>query len=325
MRISEQPKLVTVFGASGFLGRHTVRALANRGYQVTVPSRRPQRLAALRVLSNIKIVEANPMQAGQLEQLCAGQDVVINLIGILHERKSGDFRRVHVDYIKQMLECCEKQGVERVLHVSALGADQASGSSNYLRSKGEGENLFHTYSQRRFHATSFQPSVVFGEGDQFINRFGGLLDITPGVLPLACPKSLLSPVYVGDLVTLIADSINNPDSDGERYPVCGPSDYALRQIIQAIADAKGKRCLVLPLGPTLSKLQAVILQNLPGKLFTMDNYRSLQTDNVCADGGVGETSLEFYLEHQFGASPVQQRLDQFRQEFTSIGDERSRE
>ncbi len=306
---------VLLTGGSGFVGRHLAITLANRGYQVTIPCRRPQRMAALRVLSNIRIVEANPMQAKQLEPLCADQQVVINLIGILHENKSGDFRRVHVDYIKQMLEACEKHGISRVLHVSALGADQASGSSLYLRTKGEGENLFHTYSQRRFNATSFQPSVVFGKGDQFINRFAGLLDMTPGVMPLACPNSLLSPVYVGDLVELIADSINDPKSYGERFPVCGPRAYSLREIIEAIATARGKSCQIIPLGPTLSKLQALILQNLPGKLFTMDNYRSLQTDNVCPDGGIGKTSLEFYLQNQFAASPVQQRMDRFREDF----------
>ena len=308
---------VLITGGSGFIGRHLAIMLANRGYRVTIPCRRPQRMAALRVLSNIRIVEANPMQAKQLDQLCSEQQVVINLIGILHENKSGDFRRVHVEYIKQLLEACEKHGISRVLHVSALGADQASGSSLYLRTKGEGENLFHTYSQRRFNATSFQPSVVFGKGDQFINRFADLLDMTPGILPLACAGSLLSPVYVGDLVKLIVDSINNPDSYGERYPVCGPRDYSLREIIETIAAARGKSCQVIPLGPTLSKLQALILQNLPGKLFTMDNYRSLQTDNVCPDGGIGKTSLEFYLENQFAASPVQQRLDRFREDFPS--------
>ncbi len=310
---------VLITGGSGFIGQHLAIALANRGYQVTIPSRRPQRLAALRVLSNIRIVEANPMVASDLAQLCDGQQVVINLIGILHERKSGDFRRVHVEYIKQLLDACEQHSIERVLHVSALGADQASGSSLYLRTKGEGENLFHTYSQRRFQATSFQPSVVFGKGDQFINRFAGLLDMTPGVLPLACAGSLLSPVYVGDLVKLIADSINNPQSYGERYPVCGPGDYSLREIIETIARAQGKKCQIIPLGPALSRLQAIILQNLPGKLFTMDNYRSLQTDNVCPGGGIGTTSLEFYLANQFGASPVQQRLDGFREDFPRAG------
>ncbi len=309
------PHHVLITGGSGFIGQHLAVALANQGYQVTIPSRRPQRLAALRVLSNINVVDANPMQANRLEQLCEGQQVVINLIGILHERKSGDFRRVHVDYIKQLLGASEKQGIERVLHVSALGADQASGSSLYLRSKGEGENLFHTYSQRRFQATSFQPSVVFGKGDQFINRFAGLIGMTPGILPLACPGSLLSPVFVGDLVKLITNSIEDPQSYGKRYPVCGPRDYSLREIIETIAAAQGKTCRVIPLGPGLSKLQAVILQNLPGKLFTMDNYRSLQTDNICPDGGVGTTSLEFYLQRQFGVSPQQNRLDNFRREF----------
>lgn len=305
---------VLITGGSGFIGQHLAIILANRGYQVTIPSRRPQRLSALRVLSNIHIIEANPMQAGQLDQLCTDQQVVINLIGILHEKKPGDFRRTHVEYINQLLEACEKQGVRRVLHVSALGANQASGSSLYLRTKGEGENLFHTYSQRRFQATSFQPSVVFGKGDQFINRFAGLLDLTPGILPLACSSSRLSPVYVGDLVQLIADSISDPECHGQRIPVCGPKDYSLGDIIRTIATARGKTCRVIPLGTTLSRLQAVILQNLPGKLFTLDNYRSLQTDNICPNGGTGKTSLEFYLQNEFEGSPVQRRLDRFRED-----------
>ena len=199
--------------------------------------------------------------------------------------------------------------------VSALGANQASGSSLYLRSKGEGENLLHTFGQRGLDVTSFQPSVVFGKNDDFINRFAGILRLSVGFFPLACADSKLAPVYVGDLVEMMVDSLDDRATHGKRYTACGPEVFTLRQICELIIEALRLPVRILPLGKGLSRLQALVLQNLPGKLFTMDNYRSLQTDNVCEDGASCPTSLRNYLRRLPDRFANKRDYDRFRRDF----------
>jgi nucleoside-diphosphate-sugar epimerase len=312
----KQPRHLLILGGSGFIGTQLAFAFANRGWRVTVPSRRPHRHRALLVHPNIRLLQANIMDSAELKELCRGKQAVINLVGILHERRKGDFRRFHVDFIKSVVDACSETGIKRLLHVSALGANQASGSSLYLRSKGEGENLLHTFGQRGLNVTSFQPSVVFGKGDSFINRFAGILRLYVGLFPLACADSKLAPVYVGDLVERITASIDDRGSFGKRYTVCGPEVFTLRQIIELIIDALRVPVRVLALGKGLSRLQALLLQNLPGKLFTMDNYRSLQTDNVCTEGELCKTSLRQYLEGLPTMYGNKRELDRFRKDYT---------
>ena len=310
---------ILLLGGSGFIGKHLAFALANRGWRVTVPSRRPHRNRGLLVHPNIRLLEARITDSNELKNLCEGQQAVINLVGILHERRKGDFRRYHVDFIKAVVEACSEAGIKRLLHVSALGANQATGSSLYLRSKGEGENLLHTFGQRGLNVTSFQPSVVFGKNDDFINRFAGILKLFFGYFPLACPNSKLAPVYVGDLVEKMVNAIDNRETFGKHYTVCGPEVFTLRQILELIIDTLQLPVRVMPLSNGLSRLQAMILQNLPGKLFTMDNYRSLQTDNVCDDGDLCKTSLRQYLKGLPAMFGNKRNYDSFRKEYPQPG------
>ena len=307
---------ILILGGSGFIGTQLAFTLANRGWCVTVPSRRPHRNRALLVHPNIRLVEANIIDTAELAALCQGKQAVINLVGILNERRKGDFRRFHVDFIKAVVEACSSNGIQRLLHVSALGADQASGSSLYLRSKGEGENLLHTFGQRGLNVTSFQPSVVFGKNDDFINRFAGILRLCVGFFPLACADSKLAPVYVGDLVEMMADAVDDRASFDKHYTACGPEVFTLQQICELIIANLRLPVRILPLGKGLSRMQAVVLQNLPGKLFTMDNYRSLQTDNTCQEGATCATSLRNYLRGLPDRFANKRDYDRFRMEFT---------
>ena len=316
--MNEQRKAL-LLGGSGFIGKQLAFTLANQGWKVTVPSRRPHRNRSLLVHPNISLLQANIIDPVGLKELCDGQQVVINLVGILHERRKGDFRRFHVDFIKSVVEACSQTGIKRLLHVSALGADQATGSSLYLRSKGEAENLLHTFGQRGLHVTSFQPSVVFGKEDDFINRFAGILSWYAGYFPLACADSKLAPVYVGDLVERIVSAIDDRDSFSRRYQVCGPEVFTLRQILELIIETLQLPVRVMPLGKGLSKLQALVLQNLPGKLFTMDNYRSLQTDNICTDGDLCTTSLRQYVHGLSVMFGNKRNYDRFRKDYTKVG------
>ncbi|MDH3220234.1 MAG: complex I NDUFA9 subunit family protein [Gammaproteobacteria bacterium] len=308
---------ILLLGGSGFIGKQLAFALANRGWQVTVPSRRPHRHRSLLVHPGIRLLEANIIDSASLKALCADHQAMINLVGILHEKRKGDFRRFHVEFIKTVVDACSETGIKRLLHVSALGANEATGSSLYLRSKGEGENLLHTFGQRGLQVTSFQPSVVFGKGDAFINRFAGVLKLCVGYFPLACADSKLQPVYVGDLVAKIVASVDNRATYSKRYPVCGPEIFTLQQILELIIDTLKLPVRVLPLGKGLSRLQALILQNLPGKLFTMDNYRSLQTDNVCQDCELCQTSLRQYIHGLADMFGNKRTYDAFRRNYPS--------
>ena len=310
-----EPRNLLLLGGSGFIGTQLAFALANLGWRVSVPCRRPHRHRELLVHPNIRLLEANVTDPARLKSLCQDQQAVINLVGILNERRKGDFRRYHVDFIKEVVESCSVSGVKRLLHISALGADQATGSSLYLRSKGEGENLLHTFGQRGLNVTSFQPSVVFGKGDAFINRFAGILRLCIGYFPLACPDSKLAPVYVGDLVAKIVDSIDDRTTHGQRYKVCGPEVFTLQQILELIITTLRLPVRIMPLGKGMSRLQAVILQNLPGKLFTMDNYRSLQTDNICVDSPHCDTSLRQYVEGLAAMFGNKRNYDRFRKDY----------
>jgi uncharacterized protein YbjT (DUF2867 family) len=310
-----EPRKMLLLGGSGFIGTQLAFALANRGWRVSVPCRRPHRHRELLVHPNIRLFEANITDAPTLKSLCQDQQAVINLVGILNERRKGDFRRYHVDFIKAVVEACSVSGIKRLLHVSALGADQATGSSLYLRSKGEGENLLHTFGQRGLYVTSFQPSVVFGKDDDFINRFAGILSWYLGYFPLACADSKLAPVYVGDLVAKIVNSIDDPASYARRFKVCGPEAFTLRQILELIITTLRLPVRIMPLGKGMSRLQAVVLQNLPGKLFTMDNYRSLQTDNICKDSDPCETSLRQYVGGLAAMFGNKRDYDRFRKDY----------
>ena len=310
-----EPRNMLLLGGSGFIGKQLAFALANRGWRVSVPCRRPHRHRALLVHPNILLLEANITDPAELKSLCQGQQAVINLVGILNERRKGDFRRYHVDFIKAVVEACSASGIKRLLHVSALGADQATGSSLYLRTKGEGENLLHTFGQRGLNVTSFQPSVVFGKDDDFINRFAGILSWYIGYFPLACADSKLAPVYVGDLVAKIVDSIDDRESFGQRFTACGPEVFTLRQILELIITTLRLPVRVMSLGKGMSRLQAIVLQNLPGKLFTMDNYRSLQTDNICEDGDLCDTSLRRYIDGLPVMFGNKRDYDRFRKDY----------
>lgn len=303
-----------ILGGSGFIGKQLAFAIANRGYKVTIPCRRPHRNKALLVHPNIRVVEADVFASDQLDDLCQNQQVMINLIGILNERKRGDFRRIHVEFIKTLVDACTRHNIKRVLHLSALGASQATGTSRYLRSKGEGENLIHTFGHKELRVTSFQPSVVFGKNDQFINRFAGILPLCFGFFPLACGQSKFAPVYVGDLVEKIISSVDDKSTHSQRYTVCGPEVFSLQQILQLLVRTMGLSCRIVSLGKTTSKLQARVLQILPGKLLTMDNYRSMQTPSVCEEGKHCPTSLRQYIQDIGTRFGNKKHYDRFRRQ-----------
>jgi NADH dehydrogenase len=291
-----------VLGGSGFVGRHLVAALAARGARVTVPTRRRDRARHLCLLPTVEVVEADIHRPGELERLVEGRNAVVNLVGVLHSRRGRadergpndygpDFARVHVELAQATITACRAAGVKRLLHMSALGAD-AAGPSEYLRSKGIGERA--VLAAEDLQATVFQPSVIFGPEDSFLNLFAQLTRFFL-VLPLACPLARFQPVYVRDVAEAFVAALDDPSTHGKRYRLCGPRQYTMRELVESVCRITGRRRLVLGLGERLSYLQARMLELSPVKLMTRDNLRSMQVPSVC-DGafpfGIEPAALE---------------------------------
>lgn len=280
---------IALIGGSGFVGRHLTHHLRNAGYPCRVLTRRAFRHPELRLSAEVR--EVDPYQPNALSTALQGCDAVINLVGVLHGGHRGrDFRKAHIRLTEQVVEACHQLGIRRLLHMSALHADQATGSSDYLRSKGEGENRAHTLGRPDIAVTSFQPSVIFGPGDSFLNRFARLLMI-PGPLPLACATSRFAPVYVGDVVEAFTRALPDRQTFGRRYPLCGPEIFTLEEIVRLVADHQGRHKVVIRLPDWAARLQAGILQHMPGRPFTPDNYLSLQTDSICSHNGLSDLGI----------------------------------
>ena len=271
---------VAVIGGSGFVGRHLLVRLVNAGLQVTALARSSAAESRLRKLAGVRVVRVKLESDEALSACLAGQAVVINLVGILHESREIDFDAVHVAFPRRLAQLCQAAGVTQYLHMSALNADAAKGSSRYLKSRGEGEDAVH-HACGGVTVTSFRPSIIFGPGDNFFGVFDRLLDWMP-VFPVVCPQTRFAPVCVDDVVEAFYQVLERgADFNGQRLNLCGPKIYTFKELVQFVARVTGRRRLVLGLPDSLSRLQALVMERLPGKLFTRDNYRSMQMDSVC--------------------------------------------
>ncbi len=280
-----------VVGGSGFIGRHLVASLAAAGIQVTVPSRRRERAKHLILLPTVDVVEADVMAPGVLERLCASQHAVYNLVGVLHGRRGRpdergpndygpDFARVHVELPQAIVAACRAAGVRRLLHVSANGASPTA-PSEYLRSKGIAEQAL--LAAEDLDVTIFRPSVVFGPEDRFLNRFALFARLLP-VFAVPCPQARFQPVYVGDVARALHIALEDPETRGRIYELCGPRAYSMKELVEfvcaVVGETHGRRPLVLGLPDRLSYWQARMLELLPGPLMSRDNYASMQVPNT---------------------------------------------
>jgi len=307
---------ICVLGGTGFVGRHLVAALAAAGHRIRVPARHRERNRELLVLPTVDVVGTNIHDDAALTTLLDGCDVVINLVAVLNDTRRASFRDIHVELPRRIVRICSQLGIKRLLHMSALNADAKQGASRYLQSKGEGEDLVHAAASHDFHVTSFRPSVIFGPGDHLFNHFAGLLKMAP-VLPLPCPESRVAPVYVGDVAQAFLKALDDKTCYGQRFELCGPRVYTLEEIVNYTARALGVKRNILGLSKGLSRLQAQVMQCLPGKPFTLDNFRSLQVDAVCggpfpAQFKIVPTSVESVVPYYVGRRDQQAQYDAIR-------------
>jgi len=307
------PAPFLVLGGTGFIGRHVVARLVAAGHRVTVLTRRRAAARHLILLPTVDVVEGDPLDAATLARLAVPVSAVTNLAGILHERGAQTFARVHVELPRLIVDACRTAGVQRIVHMSALGAD-AQGPSRYLRSKGEGEAIVEASG---LDWTIFRPSVVFGREDRFLNLFAKLAAALP-VLAVASPGARFQPVYVRDVAACVQHALADDATIGQRYALCGPKAYTLRELMAYAAEVSGHPRPIIGLGPTASRLQALVLEMLPGDLMSRDNLLSMTRDNVCEGPfppvfGLTPTALEAVVPSYLSADAIKSPYDQYRE------------
>ncbi|MCA1324266.1 complex I NDUFA9 subunit family protein [Herbaspirillum sp. alder98] len=314
---------ILVLGGTGFIGTRIVRLLgASTDYRVMVPTRRIERAKHLLVSPVVSVVLADIHDDGVLSALVAQADVVINLVGILHSRPARrgqpygpDFEAQHVLLPRRVVAACVQHGVGRYLHMSALGAD-AHGPSMYQRSKAAGEVEANAGAQSGLQTVIFRPSVVFGEGDRFLNLFAGLQKRFP-VLPLGSAEARFQPVYVGDVAQAFKRAIDQQALAGKTFELGGPRVYSLRELVRLAGWMVGRNRPILPLPSSAALLQAWLLEHLPGKLMSRDNVASMRVDNVLgapisAELQLTPTALEDAAPLYLAPRNEQRQFDLFR-------------
>lgn len=304
---------IVIFGGTGFVGRHLVARLVAAGHDVLVPSRNRSMQRELHIVPQARVINVDVYSDAALRELLQGAHAVINLIGILNERgRNGrGFEAAHTGFTKKLIAACQASGTRRLLQMSALNAGR--GRSHYLRTRGEAEAAVKASG---LDWTIFQPSVIFGPGDGLFARFADLLKLAP-VLPLARAGAKFAPVHVGDVAEAFVRALTRPASIGQTYELYGPDVLTLKQIVQYTAQCMGLRRAVLALPDALGRIQAALMDFMPGKPFSTDNFLSLQVDSVGGiDGlhrlGIEATPISAVIPALLGPDPQQRRLDRFR-------------
>jgi len=287
--------LVTVFGGSGFLGRHTVRALARAGWRIKVATRHPASGFFLRPLGSvgqIDFVKCDVADAQAVAHALKGAQAAINLTGILFQ-KGQTFEDVQADGAANIATAAAAAGVQALVHVSAIGADLESGS-RYAVTKAQGEQAV----REAFpNAVILRPSIIFGPEDGFFNKFAAMARFFPALPLIGGGRTRFQPVYVGDVAQAIVTALSH--QDGRSFELGGPSTYSFKELLRLILFETGRRRALVPIPFAIASLKAAFLQLLPNPLLTMDQVRLLKKDNVVsataadlADLGITPTSVE---------------------------------
>jgi NADH dehydrogenase len=309
-------RLVTVFGGSGFVGRHVVRALAREGWRIRAACRRPDLAGYLQPMGRvgqIHAVQANLRYPDSVARAVEGSDAVVNLVAILHRSGAQTFNAVHVAGARAVAEAASKAGARRLIHVSAIGADPRS-RSDYARTKGEGEQAVLKAFPR---ALVLRPSIVFGPEDQFFNRFAAMAQMSPFLPLIGGGHNRFQPVFVGDLAAAIAGACNGLGQAGATYEIGGPEIMTMRRVMERVQEWTGHRRWYLRMPFWLAKLAALATWPLPNSIrpLTFDQVRLLQLDNVVSKAALdeGRTIAALGVAHPHStAAIVPGYLERFR-------------
>lgn len=279
----------TIFGGTGFAGRRIVAELAKRGLTVKIATRVPERAYFLKtcgVPGQIVPLACDYNDPASIANAVRGSDYVVNCVGILFERRKGDFVRAHADIPRNIAQACARHGVAGLVHLSALGADR--GLSRYAHTKLEGESAVRAAFPA---AVILRPGVMFGPGDSFFNMFAELARYTPALPLIGGGKTALQPVYAGDVATAAVAALETPGAAGKTYELGGPEIVTFREVYERLAVLTGRRRCLVGVPFALAKIEAAVLNLLPRPLLTPDQVESLKTDSVVTPGALTLGSL----------------------------------
>ena len=304
---------IIILGGTGFIGSHLANKIFKLSEKVCILSRFTNSNHDLKLIPNVEIIQTNVQDERSLIHNFKDCDLVINTIGILNEyNQDNTFEKLHYELTKKISNALAKNKIKRYLHISSLNAD-VHARSEYLRTKGQAESYLLETTKKFSNITIFRPSIVFGEDDSFFNKFSQILKFAI-IFPLACPKSKFMPIYVDDLTEFMMNSINDINTYGQTFDATGPKEYTFQELINITINTLKIKRFVVPLNQTLSRLQARVFQNLPGKIFTMDNYYSLQVDSISSSGYKGTSNLEDIVPRYLNINYKQKRMMKLRKE-----------
>ncbi|MCU7837263.1 MAG: complex I NDUFA9 subunit family protein [gamma proteobacterium symbiont of Taylorina sp.] len=307
---------ICIIGGTGFVGTYMVNALASQGHAIKIITRRPECHRHLRTLPTVKLSTIDFFGSKILERQIDTYDVVINLAGILNPAGQNTFELVHEKVADRVVQATQAVGTPRLLHMSALNADE-NAASQYLISKGKTQKS--VLATEGLNVTTFSPSVIFGPQDSFFNRFASLLKMMPVFFPLACANARFAPVFIGDVVDAFIHSIDNPQTYGKNYNLCGPQSYSLYELVQYTAQQIDSSSRIVPLNNFFSKPLTMMMDLFPGSPITMDNYNSMKKESVCSHSmaeelNVKPRSIESIVPQYLSGKDFAGQMDELRKQ-----------
>ena len=272
-------KIIAIFGAGGFLGKHLMRQLTKLDYRVKVATRNPYLKGYLKPLGNpgqIELFKTNIFNPEDIKQVLKNCDLAINLVGILYETKKQKFNQVHVKFPYLLSNLCNEIGVKNLVHISALGVREGH-ISKYMQSKLEGEKNI----QKVFKpSVILRPSLVFGPEDKFFNVFASIAQFSPALPLIGGGKTKFSPIYVGDVAKAIVKTLKLENSKPKIYELGGPKNYSFKELMEILLEEIKKKRFLIPIPFSVAKLQSYFLQMMPSQLLTSDQVDMLKYNNI---------------------------------------------
>ena len=272
-------KIIAIFGAGGFLGKHLMRQLTKLDYRVKVATRNPYLKGYLKPLGNpgqIELFKTNIFNPEDIKQVLKNCDLAINLVGILYETRKQKFNQVHAKFPYLLSNLCNEIGVKNLVHISALGVREGH-SSKYMQSKLEGEKNI----QKVFKpSVILRPSLVFGPEDKFFNVFASIAQFSPALPLIGGGKTKFSPIYVGDVAKAIVKTLKLENSKPKIYELGGPKNYSFKELIEILLEEIKKKRFLIPIPFSVAKLQSYFLQMMPNPLLTSDQVDMLKYNNI---------------------------------------------
>jgi len=272
-------KIATIFGASGFIGRHLIRRLTEKDFRIVAATRSPYLHGYLKPLGNpgqIDLEKVNLIDEGNLRTLIKNSNVVINLVGILYETKKQKFEDIHAKFPDLLSKLCNKLNIEKLVHVSALGINETVGSQ-YMQSKLKGEkNILNNFN----HSVILRPSIIFGPEDKFFNQFASLAEFFPALPLIGRGLTYFQPIYVGDVAKSIMAVLEMEKINNNIYELGGPQTFTFKELMEILLKQIKKKRFLVPIPFSFAKFQAKILQLLPKPPLTTDQVEMLKYDNI---------------------------------------------